>query len=86
MRARDTFEMPPLRFFAVEPFVDADHAAEFLSVTRRRLLDMARTGSLPGHLLGEGVRRVWRFRLSELQIAVSNKVNSNRQFPARDQE
>lgn len=70
----------------LERYVDADHAAEYLSLTRRRLLDMARAGTLPGHPLGEGARRVWRFRLSELHSAVSNRVNSRRQFPARDQE
>jgi hypothetical protein len=71
------------RFLGIEPYVDADRAAEFLSLTRRRVLEMARGGILPGHPLGEGVRRVWRFRLSELHSALANNVNSNRQFPAR---
>ena len=71
------------RFLGIEPYVDADRAAEFLSLSRRRVLEMARAGILPGHPLGEGARRVWRFRLSELHSALSDKVNSNRQFPAR---
>src|SRR5690242_15768643 len=49
-----------------EHFVDADHAAEFLGMERRLLLDWARRGSIPGHPWGEGKRRVWRFLLSEL--------------------
>jgi hypothetical protein len=53
-----------------EPFVDADAAAQFLSLTRRRVLDLARAGQLPAHPIGNGARRVWRFRLSELATAV----------------
>ena len=53
-----------------EPFVDADEAAKFLSLTRRRVLDLARLGKLPGHPIGDGARREWRFRLSELSAAI----------------
>ena len=59
----------------LEPFVDADRASEFLSLTRRRILELARAGKLPGHPLGEGARRVWRFRLSEIANAVSSTEN-----------
>jgi hypothetical protein len=54
-----------------EPFVDAARAAEFLSLKPRRLLELARAGRLPAYPLGDGVRRVWRFRLSELSAAMS---------------
>lgn len=53
-----------------ERFVDAECAAEFLSVTRRFVLDQARRGRLPAYPLGSGPRKVWRFRLSELSRAV----------------
>jgi len=53
-----------------ERFIDADEAAKFLSLTRRRVLDLARARKLPGHPIGDGSRRVWRFRLSELAAAV----------------
>jgi hypothetical protein len=53
-----------------ESFVNADQAAKFLSLTRRRVLDLARARKLPGHPLGDGSRRVWRFRLSEVAAAV----------------
>jgi len=56
---------------ALERFVDADEAAKFLSLNRRRILELARAGKLPGHPIGEGVRRLWRFRLSELADALS---------------
>ena len=57
---------------APEHFVDADEAAKFLSLTRRRVLDLARARKLPGHFIGDGARRVWRFRLSELAAAIAS--------------
>lgn len=53
-----------------ERFVDADEAAAFLSITRRRVLDLARARQLPGHPIGSGARHVWRFRVSELASAL----------------
>jgi hypothetical protein len=50
----------------LECFVDADAAAKFLFLTRRRVLEMARGGELPAHPLGSGRRKTWRFLLSEL--------------------
>jgi excisionase family DNA binding protein len=55
----------------LERFVDADEAAKFLSLTRRRILDLARAKKLPGHPIGDGARRLWRFRLSELAAAIA---------------
>ena len=54
----------------IEPFVDATKAAEFLNLRPRRLLQLAREGSLPAHPIGNGERRVWRFRLSEIASAL----------------
>lgn len=54
-----------------ERFIDADEAARFLSLTRRRVLDLARAGLLPAHPIGDGARRVWRFRLSEIEAAMT---------------
>lgn len=59
-----------------ERFVDADEAAKFLSLPRRRVLDLARTGKLPAHAIGDGSRRIWRFRLSELADAITSPQNS----------
>lgn len=59
-----------------ERFVDSAAAAEFLSIKPRRVLDMARAGALPAHPLGDGKRRVWRFRLSELDNALSHRETS----------
>jgi hypothetical protein len=61
---------------SLEGFVDADQAAKFLFLRRRRVLELARAGKLPGHPLGNAARRVWRFRLSELAAAVSARGSS----------
>jgi excisionase family DNA binding protein len=65
-----------------ESFVDADEAAKFLSLTRRRILELARAGRLPGHPIGDGVRRIWRFRLSELAAAIVSTQKSG--FASRE--
>jgi len=54
----------------IEPFVDATQAAEFLNLRPRRILELARQGSIPAYPVGDGQRRVWRFRLSELASAL----------------
>jgi excisionase family DNA binding protein len=56
-----------------EPFVDPNRAAEFVSITRRRVLEMARAGKIPAHAIGEGKRKMWRFRLSEVAEALLAK-------------
>ena len=55
---------------APESFVDSVAAAEFLSITPRRALDMARAGAVPAHPLGRGARKTWRFRLTELAASL----------------
>jgi excisionase family DNA binding protein len=50
-----------------EPFVDADVAAQFLSLSRKHILKLAIHGVIPAHPLGHGQRKTWRFRLSEVR-------------------
>src|SRR5437764_11328527 len=70
-----------------EPFVDAEKAASFLYLRPRRVLELARVGAIPAYPLGGGLRRVWRFRLSEVASAVAARgVHSTRQSPAPTQE
>src|ERR1700722_1586645 len=54
-----------------QSFVDTLQSAEFLGLTPRRVLDLARAGKLPFYPLGTVQRRMWRFRLSELVAALS---------------
>ena len=56
-----------------EPFVDATRAAEWLGITSRRLLEMARAGQIPAYPLGAGSRKTWRFRLQEISTAIVRK-------------
>jgi hypothetical protein len=55
----------------LEPFVSADEAAVFLSISRRYLLALARGGLAGAYALGTGAqRKIWVFRLSELANAI----------------
>lgn len=56
-----------------EPFVDATAAGEFLHLRPRRVLELARRGEIPAYPLGQGKRRVWRFRLSQLASAICSR-------------
>jgi excisionase family DNA binding protein len=60
----------------LEPFVDSERAAEFLAMSRKTLLALARKGYLPGHPVGQGARKVWKFRLSELDSWMKTGVRS----------
>jgi excisionase family DNA binding protein len=57
-----------------ERFVDSETAAKFLSISQKWILLMARQGELPAHPLGQGHRRIWRFRLSELTKAMEERT------------
>jgi excisionase family DNA binding protein len=57
-----------------EPFVDADAVAAFLSIKRRQVLELARSGRIPAHPLLGSRRKVWRFRLSEVDAAVVSGI------------
>jgi excisionase family DNA binding protein len=65
--------LPPRIF---EQFVDAERAAQFLSISRKTLLALARKGGLPAYGVGEGKRKVWKFRLSELDSWMRSEVTS----------
>jgi len=60
----------------LERFVDVDEVANFLSLTRRRVLDLARDGLLPAYPIGNGSRRVWRFRLTEVAAYLRARTKS----------
>lgn len=59
---------------SLESFVSAERAAEFLAMARKTVLAMARKGYLPGHPVGQGVRKTWKFRISELNSWMENEV------------
>jgi hypothetical protein len=54
-----------------EMYVDADTVAAFLCITRRQVLELARSRKIPAHPLLGSRRKVWRFKLSEVDAAVA---------------
>ena len=61
----------------IEAFVDADTIAAHLKVTRRQVLEMTRRGAIPGYPLGTGLnRRIWRYKLSEIDALVTASIRS----------
>lgn len=50
----------------VERFVDSDEAARFIGLNSKTLQRLARQGVIPAHALGDGMRKRWRFLISEL--------------------
>ena len=60
-----------------EPFVSADQAAQFLCVKRRYLLELARRGITGAYAIGTGSKRkIWVFRLSELEASIVRNETS----------
>jgi len=57
-----------------ERFVDSVVAAKFLSIQKRQLLELARAGKIPAYPVGDGQRRLWRFRLSDLARAMEQRM------------
>ena len=57
-----------------ERFVNSAVAANFLSIQRRQLLHLARESKLPAYPIGDGQRRLWRFRLSDLAKAMEERM------------
>ena len=59
----------------LEPYVTADDIAEHLKITRRQVLEMTRRGLVPAHPLGVGkYRRVWRYKISEVESAIASGI------------
>jgi len=61
-----------------EPFVTADEAAEFLRCSPITVKRLAREGKIPGHCIQNGIRKRWRFLLSELAATMKKAVSSDR--------
>jgi excisionase family DNA binding protein len=61
-----------------ERFLDAQEAAQFLGLHPRTVQRLAREGIIPAHPIGNGVRRRWRFLLSELDAWLRDRVHSPR--------
>ena len=67
-----------LRSVEPEPFVTAVEAAAFLRCAPVTVKRLAREGKIPAHSIQNGIRRRWRFLISELAMAMKKEVSSNR--------
>lgn len=55
-----------------EPYVDAQTVADYLKIDKRSVLALTRKGKLPAHPLDpNATRKVWRFKLSEVDEAIA---------------
>jgi hypothetical protein len=63
---------------AIEPFVDADTVAEFLSTTRREVLKLTRCGIITGYPISGILRKTYKYRLSVVADEMTAFSKSNR--------
>ena len=61
-----------------ETFVTADEAAMLLRCSPITVKRLAREGKIPAHCITNGVRRRWRFLISELAATMKKEVSSDR--------
>jgi excisionase family DNA binding protein len=66
---------------APESYVDVKRAASYLSVAIKTLNEWARLEKIPAYPWGNGVRKTWRFKLSELDEWMQRRINSGRRPP-----
>ncbi len=64
-----------------EPYVDVKRAATYLSVAVKTLNEWARLEKVPAYPWGDGVRKTWRFKLTELDEWMQRRLNSVRRPP-----
>jgi excisionase family DNA binding protein len=58
-----------------EAFVTAKEAAEFLKYSPITVKRLARQGRIPAHSVQNGIRKRWRFLLSELAEGMQSEVS-----------
>jgi len=64
------------REFSPEAYVDAKEGGAFLRMHPKTLMRLARQGVVRAYSFSDGVRRHWRFLLSELDTWMRSRVNS----------
>ena len=66
---------------APEPYVDVKRAASYLAVAVKTLNEWARLEKIPAYPWGDGSRKTWRFKVSELDEWMRRRVDSVRRPP-----
>lgn len=74
----------PTRGF--EPYVSVEKAAEYLDIAPKTLLEKARKGGIPAYPWGNGIRKIWRFKISELDEWMKSKLHSERRPPLSEKK
>jgi excisionase family DNA binding protein len=63
--------------FETEAFVTPEEAAVFLRYSPITVKRLAREGRIPAHSVTNGVRKRWRFLISELATTMQKEVSLN---------
>lgn len=68
-----------------EPYVDNIEAGKFLGLAPRTMNHMAQKGIVKAYPYGDGSRKTWRFRLSDLDAWMQSRIASLRRplLPSR---
>ncbi len=69
-----------------EPYVSVDKAAEYLDIAPKTLLEKARKGEVPAYPWGDGIRKIWRFKISQLDEWMKRKLHSDRRPPLSERK
>jgi excisionase family DNA binding protein len=69
-----------------EPYVSAEKAAEYLDIAPKTLLEKARKGEIPAYPWGDGLRKMWRFKISQLDEWMKSKLHSDRRPPLSERK
>lgn len=69
-----------------EPYVSVEKAAEYLDIAPKTLLEKARKGEIPAYPWGDGMRRIWRFKISQLDDWMKSKLHSDRRPPLSERK
>ncbi len=64
-----------------EPYVSAEKAAQYLDIKPKTLLEKARKGQIPAYPWGDGTRKTWRFKISQLDEWMKSRIHSGRRPP-----
>jgi len=62
----------------LEPYVSAEKAGRYLDIKPKTLLEKARAGRIPAYPWGDGIRKTWRFKISELDEWMRSRLHSGR--------
>jgi Helix-turn-helix domain len=70
----------------IRRFSTPEDVARHLQITRRQVLQAARQNLLPAHPISfGGRRRIWRFKISEVDVAIAGRTAKSNGVPIADE-